>query len=235
MIGAGCLSPLGTWMVFRSTYSDPQWRHHEAPAAFLGIFPIYIVLIFLLFRKIQRLRFLEARQTKPAGTTSASPSPTAANPAGPEKPVMRELGEVVREIMELLGNLFSREKRPTPPSPEAATDLRRIRDQVRLPAVGLFLTGVVGVFGQLFIAHPYIDWFANKIIGYLTSLALSGLLIAAGSCMRKLRLYDFCLIASLLALVPLTFGYPLGLFVGLWALWVLRKPEVMAAFDRPPR
>src|SRR5262249_21007152 len=139
-----------------------------------------------------------------------------------------------REIMELLGKVFSREKRQAPPSPEAETDLRRIRDQVRLPAVGLFLTGVVGVFGVLFIAHPYIDWFASKTVGYLTSLVLSGSLIAPGSCMRPLRLYDFCLIASLLALVPLTFGYPLGLFVGLWALWVLRKPEVMTAFDRSP-
>jgi hypothetical protein len=204
MIGAGCLAPLATWMVFRSTSHAVEWRHHEVPAVFLGAFDIYMVLFYLVFRMMQRARFLKALQTKRPGATSAPASPATGNPDRPEKP-------------------------------ETESDLRQIRDQVRLPAVGLFLTGLVGVFGVVFTTHPYIAWFADETVGYVTALVVSGSFLAAGSCMRQLRFYDFCLIASLLAVVPLTFGYPLGLFVGLWALWVLRKPEVMAAFDRPPR
>ena len=36
--------------------------------------------------------------------------------------------------------------------------------------------------------------------------------------MRKLERHELCLLASMLALAPLTFGYPLGLFIGVWAI-----------------
>jgi predicted Ser/Thr protein kinase len=203
MLGVGCLAPLATWMVFRSTLHSPDWRHHEVPAVFLGAFDVYMVLFYLVFRLMQRARFLKALQTRRPGAPAAPASPATGNS-------------------------------PRPDRPETESDLRQIRDQVHLPAVGLLVTGLVGVFGVLFTAHPYIAWFADETVGYVTALVLSGSFLVAGSRMRNLRLYDFCLIASLLALVPVTFGYPLGLFAGLWALWVLRKPEVMAAFDRRP-
>ncbi len=58
-----------------------------------------------------------------------------------------------------------------------------------------------------------------------------GLIVIAGAVkMRKLKSYPFCRMCSILAMFPLGFGFVLGLPFGIWALLVLRRADVKAAF-----
>ena len=69
------------------------------------------------------------------------------------------------------------------------------------------------------------------VVALLVSLVGGGLVIVGAWQMKKLRAYEFAVISSVLALLPITtFGWPIGLVAGVWALLVLRKPEVRAAF-----
>jgi hypothetical protein len=49
--------------------------------------------------------------------------------------------------------------------------------------------------------------------------------------MRKLRSYGLVLVAAVLAVVPCTFAWIIGLPMGIWALVVLMDPEVKAGFE----
>jgi tRNA A-37 threonylcarbamoyl transferase component Bud32 len=65
----------------------------------------------------------------------------------------------------------------------------------------------------------------------IVSLIGGGLVIAGAWMMKRLRAYEFAVIASVLALLPVTtFAWPMSFVAGVWALWILRKPEVQAAF-----
>jgi hypothetical protein len=55
----------------------------------------------------------------------------------------------------------------------------------------------------------------------------------AGRRMRQLESPEFVFLGSILAMVPLGVGWAVGLPMGIWALLVLRKPEVQAAFAAP--
>jgi hypothetical protein len=65
---------------------------------------------------------------------------------------------------------------------------------------------------------------------------LGGILIAGASAMRRCQSYELAVIASLLAVLPLTnLLFLLSLPMGIWALWVLLKPETRRAFTREMR
>jgi tRNA A-37 threonylcarbamoyl transferase component Bud32 len=71
------------------------------------------------------------------------------------------------------------------------------------------------VFGILFIL--------NAIVG--------GFLVAGARKMKRLEAYEFSIITSLMVLLQLaTPTFLISFIVGAWALWILRKPEVKAAF-----
>jgi hypothetical protein len=57
--------------------------------------------------------------------------------------------------------------------------------------------------------------------------------ILAARKMWRLESAEFVLIGSILAMVPVSPAWGIGLPMGLWALLVLRKPEVQAAFAAP--
>lgn len=62
-------------------------------------------------------------------------------------------------------------------------------------------------------------------------LGLSAVILAGGLKMLKLRNYGLCVAAAVIALVPcLSPCCCLGLPIGIWALVILLKPEVKAAF-----
>jgi hypothetical protein len=63
----------------------------------------------------------------------------------------------------------------------------------------------------------------------LVGLAVGVIVVIGGSRMRKLQNYRFCRRCSVLAMLPLGFGFVLGLPFGVWALLVLRRPDVKAA------
>jgi hypothetical protein len=133
-----------------------------------------------------------------------------------------------------------------PPRPPAA-------EQVRLPAIFLLVTGILGAVGQvisllftllgtgldLASAHlgPSEEAIANAMSGTMAVFfSILGLLTAAvivfGALrMKDLRSHSLAVAASVIAMVPCASPCCLlGLPVGIWALVVLLRPEVKAAF-----
>jgi len=130
---------------------------------------------------------------------------------------------------------------PTPRSPWSEKDLRRIepsdfksiRGQLVGPFVGLFLTGLMAlitsvVFGVVNIQESSGDKFVSLLA--LPVALGAGFVLVAAVRMFRLRSYLMAVMASALALIPWSPGWILGLPFGIWALIVLSKPEVMAAF-----
>jgi tRNA A-37 threonylcarbamoyl transferase component Bud32 len=62
------------------------------------------------------------------------------------------------------------------------------------------------------------------------SAALGVIVFAGGRQLARLKSYRFCRLAAILAMLPLGFGFLLGLPGGIWVLHVLRKREIKAAF-----
>jgi tRNA A-37 threonylcarbamoyl transferase component Bud32 len=120
--------------------------------------------------------------------------------------------------------------------------------QLRGPALGLMAVGVLGPLGWLVpslilgnLAHDwgpgYEGWSALVkgfvVCGVLTLLnAVVGVFLVAGARkMTRLEAYELSVFAGVLALLPLTtVAWPISGVVGAWALWILRKAEVRAAF-----
>ena len=72
------------------------------------------------------------------------------------------------------------------------------------------------------------------IANVLVELAISALIFVGAKKMKSLRSYEFALAAAVLSTVPCLTpccGYLLGLTFGIWALVVLRKPEVKSHFS----
>ncbi len=61
-------------------------------------------------------------------------------------------------------------------------------------------------------------------------IATAALIILGAVRMRKLGSYGLAMTASILAMLPCTYAFPIGIPIGIWALVVLTKPEVKAAF-----
>jgi len=124
---------------------------------------------------------------------------------------------------------------------------------VRGPAIGLIVTGILDGFvsvgaaaGEIVrFAFPGRHWGyygdfgrAEPIVGLGASLAVAlallfvaGLILFAGMQMSRLRSRELCPVASVLAMIPCTSPCcPVGIAMGLWALLVLNRPDVRAAF-----
>jgi hypothetical protein len=88
--------------------------------------------------------------------------------------------------------------------------------------VGLLLLAGIG-------ADMSWDLALAAIIGVVS--VASGIVVLAGALkMRRLTDYRFCRLTAMIAMLPLGAGFPLGLPFGIWALLVLRRPDVQAAF-----
>lgn len=68
-------------------------------------------------------------------------------------------------------------------------------------------------------------------IGYVASVPLSAIIVIGGWRMRQLKSYGLAVIASVLAMLPCTFGWIVGLPMGIWAFSVLARNEVRDAFE----
>jgi hypothetical protein len=140
---------------------------------------------------------------------------------------------------------------PTPAT--GAEDIEVARHQVRGPSISLMVMGAIGPLGWLiaFLIYTlflYLDsrdrmggnsWFwAGLDKGYGPFLILfpvnavvGGFLIAGARKMKRLEAYEFSVISSLMAGLQIaTPTFPVSFIIGGWAFWVLRKPEVKAAF-----
>ncbi len=121
------------------------------------------------------------------------------------------------------------------------------RHQLQGPAIALMIAAGAGV---LFCALPAFviiktnggwDRITDREMAemglwtFVTALFVSlvgGAVVFAGVWkMRRLEAYEFAIITSILALLPVTtLAWPLGFLAGVWSLWILSKPEVRAAF-----
>jgi tRNA A-37 threonylcarbamoyl transferase component Bud32 len=125
-------------------------------------------------------------------------------------------------------------------------DLEEICAQVRIPAIGLIVTGVINCFGLFFLALPFGYFFLAPadtrgtpvipcVIGILIMAAgaLPGIMtILGGVNMLKVRSYALSVTGSIIALLPCMLGFLVGLPFGIWSLVVLNRPRVRAAFAR---
>jgi predicted Ser/Thr protein kinase len=138
---------------------------------------------------------------------------------------------------------------PRPLRHAVVDDLELARHQVQGPARGLIVVGLLGPLGWfvaflLFALYIYIQapsqWFWSEMAKayfpflafFLGNAVVGGFLVAGGLKMRRLEAYEFSVLSCVMVLLQLaTPTWPINLLIGLWAFWVLRKPEVKAAFD----
>lgn len=79
---------------------------------------------------------------------------------------------------------------------------------------------------------PYRPLIAGALILHGIGAALGCVIAFSAIAMRRLEYLGFAQAGSVLAMLPLSIVWPIGLCVGLWSLLTLRRPEVEAAFDR---
>ncbi len=139
---------------------------------------------------------------------------------------------------------------PPPPAPPAVAPAQ----QVQGPAIGLVITGVIGILFALFrmlgslfgfgMANfqnmgdigpgaEYARYFVGGagIVFGIVILVTSVFVIWAALQMKQLRGWTLSVVGSIVAMVPcLGPCCIVGIPIGIWALVVLMKPEVKAAF-----
>jgi tRNA A-37 threonylcarbamoyl transferase component Bud32 len=131
--------------------------------------------------------------------------------------------------------------------------------QVQGPANALMVVGILGPLGWLvaFLIFTCVSFVASRgptdegrlsrsfFLGeggmpflalFLVNAVVGGLLIAGSWKMKRLEAYEFAVICSVMVVLQLATPTCLISFaVGAWALWILRKPEVRAAFNEQLR
>jgi hypothetical protein len=118
--------------------------------------------------------------------------------------------------------------------PHDAANLEQAGLQVRGPAIGLGITGafllveVIVFVSNVGIRGDLRD-LGLAILGIL-GLAAGATMIRGAVLMSQLENYRLVTAAILLAILPFSYHVLVGLPVGLWAFWVLRGPQVEAAY-----
>ena len=78
---------------------------------------------------------------------------------------------------------------------------------------------------------PTVALVSPFVLLFLLNLAWSITLMIGGWRMRQARSYGLALVAAIMALLPCTFGWIIGLPIGIWALTVLLDPTVKSSFE----
>jgi hypothetical protein len=105
---------------------------------------------------------------------------------------------------------------------------------VKLPAVGLLATGALGLlwwvgFGTMLLFGRPDFWLLVLTLGSLLA-ATAAVQVGGAVTMLRLRGYPWAGAAAILATIPWSPSWLLGLPFGIWAIIVLGKPEVAEAF-----
>ncbi|MCZ6508453.1 MAG: serine/threonine-protein kinase [Acidobacteria bacterium] len=146
-----------------------------------------------------------------------------------------EIKTAVQSALAGLGEVPSAITIPTP-APALAPATPPHAMPVETPAAG---TGVVSDFfseADMRLAHERVrspaKWLFISAILALISTNLFGIITLIGAMkMKRLESRWFAIAGAVLALVPYSVCFPIGIIAGGWALWVLTRPEVAAAFD----
>lgn len=148
-------------------------------------------------------------------------SPGGAGPQAREAVSLPAILLMITSGLTLLYLLYSLVKslNPTPPSPE---DMERARQALEQLGMSQYL----GYLEQSANISP-----GTAFLYHLPFILLHGLIVFGALKMKGLRSYGLAMTASILALLPCCGPCGcLGIPLGIWALVVLRKPEVRAAF-----
>lgn len=133
-----------------------------------------------------------------------------------------------------------------------------VKGKLQWPAIGLIIVGALNVLSALVMIlgrivslvkgeEPVITD-EDRRLGYmfagiffpivsLISIVAAPVIIFGGAQMLRARRYSLAVWAAILALIPLTSICCIpGIPIGIWALIVLRHPDVRAAFEgyQPP-
>jgi len=118
-----------------------------------------------------------------------------------------------------------------------------------MPAIGLIVAGALTCLGgPLFLGWAILQLMVKRVAdepgsvfpgfsetAILCCVAFSGILVVLGAVkMLRLKSYGLAVAGSILAMLPCTLGFPVGLVMGIWALVVLRRPEVQRTFAAAP-
>ncbi len=142
-----------------------------------------------------------------------------------------------------------RAKTKAPGILNADDDIESIRHRIWIPAVGLLIAGALdclAVFGALvggifvlmrrsfsgqFIGFSFLPGSAQVVI-VAVMVAYAVLVVLGAWNLMQLRSYRLAKAGSILALFPFSPGAVVGLPMGIWALVVMTKKEVKAAFGQ---
>jgi hypothetical protein len=99
---------------------------------------------------------------------------------------------------------------------------------------------ILALCGAVFLLLPLLESNDSEALG--SSLVMFGgigcnvmhslVIFSGGVCMARRRCHAWSMSTAILALIPLGYCYLLLLPFGIWAIVVLRRPEVREAFER---
>src|SRR5262249_21997272 len=120
---------------------------------------------------------------------------------------------------------------------------------VSTPAVGLFVTGLVTLLSWFCVVliliferipgprlievdhfNPQPEYLLIQILVGFLIVPVSAMLMTSAVMMRRLRGYPLAATSSILAMIPWSPGWPIGLVFGIWTCNILGRPEVVEAF-----
>ena len=146
---------------------------------------------------------------------------------------------------------------PPPPIVPPPTSGAGAAQQVQGPALGLLITGIIGIVlnlislamnalgagmsglsgmgGSSGATDRYMQYMSGGvgIVSAVIGLGVSAFVIWAALQMKQLRNWNMSVAASIVAMIPCIGPCCLiGIPIGIWSVIVLMKPEVKAAFTR---
>jgi hypothetical protein len=141
--------------------------------------------------------------------------------------------------------------------PAARTDTANfkswVRGRLKVPAIGLFVAGIVNLLATLLIIiipaigrdslavggkhvlavggkHADVSLSILVIVIALCTLVPGIILVIGAARMFDLQSYRIALFAAVVAILPCALGFPISLPFGIWALLVLSRRDVRTAF-----
>src|SRR5262249_22370219 len=159
--------------------------------------------------------------------------------------IQREDRLAARELVESITGAASAGAGPGPM--RAVYDREQARLEVGAPAVGLFVTGLVTLLSWFctvsFVIFEHFNpqaelrywqpsslfWLILILVGPLI-VPVSAILMTSAVMMRRLRWYPLAATSAILAMIPWSPGWLIGLVFGIWTCRILGRPEVVDAY-----
>jgi hypothetical protein len=125
------------------------------------------------------------------------------------------------------------------PDSESVESLDMIKIRLKAPAIGLLVAGVINCFAGLLGLLPILFFILGfhsvmgigELVVLLIGSAIGGLQIVAAFKLFVVRSHSLIIFATILGMLPCSFGSVVGLPVGIWILIKLSRSEIIRAFE----